>query len=310
LIPETPEDWDTNTLNQLVSLKDIEGENFDFKNKDIEGLYTHICAMANTSGGYLVLGVDEEKDEKTGYVFGFDKNGFDNDKRKYIETLINNAIINIDPYPKVRFANVEDDNKLYPIIKIEAINYQKPYFVKGSGACYIRAGKFTGPASRSTVFNLSSEHFQRRNSILRLRAACRDLISQIRYTSRDIKDANPRDVLSLIKPLNLVFLQNSVLDTEWLFLENDLHGEQIGEYSEIEGYLSWYNKLERLNLAIDKFNRSIDTFNQEIILQGRAEIKQNEMGFWYESGAYSKSAILFLHRIIDVCWKYESTTTS
>jgi len=59
---------------------------------------------------------------------------------------MDNTITNIDPSPNVRFANVEDDNKLYPVIKIEAIDYQKPYFVKGSGIRYIRAGTSTSRA--------------------------------------------------------------------------------------------------------------------------------------------------------------------
>jgi hypothetical protein len=67
----------------------------------------------------------------------------------------------------------------------------------------------------------------------------------------------------MIKPLNLNFLQHSVLDSEWLFLQNNLCGGHIDENSDVEGDYSFYNKLERLNLAIDTFNRSIDTFNQE-----------------------------------------------
>jgi hypothetical protein len=123
------------------------------------------------------------------------------------------------------------------------------------------------------VINLFSDHFLRRNSILRLKAASRDLLEQIHYTSEDIEKANPREALHMIKPLNLNFLQNSVLDTEWLFLENDLYGGHMSEHSFVGGYYSVYNKLERLNLAIDTFNRSIDTFNQEFIFQKREEIK-------------------------------------
>lgn len=64
MIPERPEDGDINIVNQLVSLKDIESESFDFKSRDIDELYTHICAMANTAGGYLVLGVEDSTREE------------------------------------------------------------------------------------------------------------------------------------------------------------------------------------------------------------------------------------------------------
>jgi len=87
--------------------QDIESESFDFKKTEEKEVFTHICAMANTSGGYLVLGVDGCTSKKTGSFIAFKKNGFDNDKRKHIETLINNATIHIDPFPKVHFVNVE-----------------------------------------------------------------------------------------------------------------------------------------------------------------------------------------------------------
>jgi Putative DNA-binding domain len=306
LIPERLETWDIDALNRLVNLKDIESEEFDFKGPEYRELANHICAMANTSGGYLVLGIDENKNEKTNYFIGFKKKGFKVGEEKNVETQINNATINVEPYPKLDFKYIVDGKKFYPVIKIESINHQKPYFVKGSGVCYIRAGKSTTPASRSTVINLLSNHFQRKNSILRLRAACRDLIEQIQYTSEDIELANPREVLNMIKPLNLNFLQNSVLDTDWLLLQNNLYGAHIDEYSDVGGYYSFYNKLERLNLAIDTFNRSIDTFNQEFIFQKREEIKRNNMRFWHPSGVDSKKAILFLERIITLCDKFEN----
>lgn len=184
MIPERLEDWNLEALNKLLPLKDIESEGFDFKGHGFDGfteLPNHICAMANTSGGYLVLGIDDYD-----YLKGFKKYGFNvDDDEKQVEVRINNAIINIEPYPKVDSKYVEDDKKFYPVIKIENINHQKPYFVKESG-CYIRAGPSTVPASRGVVINLLSNHLERRNSILRLRATSRDLIEQIHYTSNDV----------------------------------------------------------------------------------------------------------------------------
>jgi predicted HTH transcriptional regulator len=218
LIPERLDDWDIEKLDSLICLNDIESEGFDFKGKKISQLCNHFCAMANTSGGYIVLGIDDVKNEKNDFI-GFKKNGFNVGQERKIEIEINNGTINVEPSPKMNYRNIEDEGKLYPVIKIEDINHQKPFFVKSSGVCYIRAGRSTTPASRSTVLNLLSDHIQKKNSVLRLRAACRDLIEQIRYTSKDIEIADPKEGSKVIKPLNLYFLQNCALDTEWLFLK-------------------------------------------------------------------------------------------
>ena len=172
--------------------------------------------------------------------------------------------------------------------------------VKGA-CCYVRAGSGSVCASRSTIMNLFGNIIQRRNSTLRLRVACRDLVEQIQYTSTDVQDANPKDPLSFIKPLNLEFIQNAVLDTDWLFVENNLYGGHVGEHSVTGGYYSFYNKLERLNLAIETFNRATDTFNQHLILENRENIKKTNMRFWHRTGQDMKEALLFIEDIINRC---------
>jgi predicted HTH transcriptional regulator len=37
---------------------------------NLGGLSNHICAMANTSGGYITLGIDGNKNVKTDYSSG------------------------------------------------------------------------------------------------------------------------------------------------------------------------------------------------------------------------------------------------
>jgi predicted HTH transcriptional regulator len=110
-------------LNSLISLKDIESYGFDFKGIEFSELSHHICAMANTSGGYIVLGIDEVKNKETDHFIRFEKKGFALDKRHRIEVEINNARINVDPDPIMEYRNIEDkDNTLYPVIKIENIH--------------------------------------------------------------------------------------------------------------------------------------------------------------------------------------------
>ena len=61
IIPDRIEQWNLDIINQLTQLRDIESEDFDFKGTDMKNLANHLCAFANTHGGYLVLGIDEEK---------------------------------------------------------------------------------------------------------------------------------------------------------------------------------------------------------------------------------------------------------
>jgi hypothetical protein len=80
----------------------------------------------------------------------------------------------------------------------------------------------------------------------------------------------------VIKPLNLYFLQNCALDTEWLFLKNNLYGEHINENSNVEGHYSFYDKLERLNLAINIFNQPINPFSIQFFINQREEIRDTD----------------------------------
>ena len=62
-IPQKLESWKFHHLKKLSYLRDIESERFDFKGSSFRDLDVDICAMANTLGGYLVLGVEENKSE-------------------------------------------------------------------------------------------------------------------------------------------------------------------------------------------------------------------------------------------------------
>ena len=60
-VPHKLDEWNIKVINSLIQILSIESENFDFKgsefNKKSDELYNDICAMANTSGGYIVLGI-------------------------------------------------------------------------------------------------------------------------------------------------------------------------------------------------------------------------------------------------------------
>ena len=88
IIPNNIKDWDLNTINELIKLRDIESEDFDFKGTDMKNLANHLCAFANTHGGYLVLGIDEEKNNDV--LMGFKKTGFKTEKEDHIKNEIRN----------------------------------------------------------------------------------------------------------------------------------------------------------------------------------------------------------------------------
>ena len=105
MIPEKLNDWHIEKLNSLVSLRNIESEGFEFKGPEFKELSHHICAMVNTSGGYIALGVGETRNVKTDHFIGFEKNGFVLGKEQKIECEINNARINVDPDPTMDYRN-------------------------------------------------------------------------------------------------------------------------------------------------------------------------------------------------------------
>ena len=74
-IPEKLQDWDLDLINHLIQFRDVESENLDFK-EEISDLPKHISAFANTSGGFLVLGIAPVKDTINKTISGYKKIGF------------------------------------------------------------------------------------------------------------------------------------------------------------------------------------------------------------------------------------------
>jgi len=52
LIPEWLEDWDLQTLNKLVTMKDIERESFDFKGPEFQDFSAHCHDMGRVYHTY------------------------------------------------------------------------------------------------------------------------------------------------------------------------------------------------------------------------------------------------------------------
>jgi hypothetical protein len=81
MLPAQLSDWDVDAIVNLLSTKMFESENFDYKEalpdpRDVEAknrLCAACCAFANSSGGFLVFGIDDNKSKSpTDRLVGLD----------------------------------------------------------------------------------------------------------------------------------------------------------------------------------------------------------------------------------------------
>src|SRR5689334_22606554 len=111
-IPEKINDWDLRLLDELLQIRDIERETFDFKtvvlgnNPVPSDLHNDICAKANTDGGYLFLGIGEIKDKSK--VVGFKKIGFEKGKEDIVGRTVNEHRLRVEPIPMIDILHLPD----------------------------------------------------------------------------------------------------------------------------------------------------------------------------------------------------------
>jgi len=133
------------TYNDLVDLVKIgEGYTIEFKERLSDAIAKDMCAFANSSGGKIILGIDD----KTNRVKGF---RLTND----IKSKIQSYARNIDP--SLTIAEPEQIGDLVVIYVPEGKD--KPYFV--NGRCYIRQGATSQQLTRDEILNF----FQRTNAL-------------------------------------------------------------------------------------------------------------------------------------------------
>jgi ATP-dependent DNA helicase RecG len=123
-------------------IKTGEGYTIEFKQGINDSLSRAICAFANSSGGKIILGVNDY-----GKIIGFELNN-------HFKGIISSYAQNIDPKIKV---NYEQVGKLAIIYVPEGKD--KPYLA--NGACYIREGATSQKLGRDEVYTF----FQRENKL-------------------------------------------------------------------------------------------------------------------------------------------------
>lgn len=270
-LPEKLEDWSMDILNELVKLSDIESETFDFKSEPTD-LHTHICAMANTNGGFLVLGINEIKSSDGRKIISFERKGFDNGEQDGLRNKIGNSIFNVEPTPTIDLKHLVDGEKFYTVIEIKNEISKKPYFIKDKGQCYVRIENSTRPASRSTIVRLFSASLEQRSSIEKLRVASGLVKEALIYASQGIQ-ANTTLYLSKTKisSVDLTVLRNAVLSGEWFLTENDLLGKHTSQNQYTGGINAVFYNIELLNTYVKAYNQLMSGAEKEAVMSQLSE---------------------------------------
>lgn len=126
----------------------FESENIEFKSQMLEGLYKEVIAFANTDGGIIYVGIDDQ-----GNVTGIDDV---DDTYTRITNGIRDAI-RPDVTMFIRYVLQEDE-----VIRIEIVEGSyKPYYLKAKGlkssGVYVRQGASSVPASMEQIRQMIKE---------------------------------------------------------------------------------------------------------------------------------------------------------
>ncbi|MDE1868981.1 MAG: putative DNA binding domain-containing protein, partial [Candidatus Micrarchaeota archaeon] len=70
IIPKSINDWSIETIDKIVELKYPEADNLEFKEKIPEGFEKDLCGIANSEGGFIVIGISgkDKAEEKKGIL--------------------------------------------------------------------------------------------------------------------------------------------------------------------------------------------------------------------------------------------------
>ena len=302
MIPNNLDEWNIKVIDKLIQFRDIESETFDFKGSKFDDLHEDICGMANTNGGFLVLGVAEKKGSDSKVILGFQKVGFDKGKEDYIIREVGNNIVRIDPEPEVTWKHIYDKTKFFTVLKINNVTSKKPHFIKNREQCYVRIHNSSRPASRSTILALFSKSVERLQSVEKLMVTVGLVKESLMHTSGDIHSTSPPTGTMRIVSIDLSFLRNAVLSCEWFLIENDLLGHHTSQSGYTEGVNSILYKLERLN-------NYIHAFNQENNEKVRDQLT-SQLFSWSYGSSEVESVIKFLDKLRDKARKFLSENNS
>lgn len=254
MIPNVLHDWTIDVLNETIVLRDIESETFDFKGTEIKDLAKHICAFANTHGGFLVLGIEEitNGDIKT----GFQKNGFKLGKEDQIKNEIRNQQVQLDPIPGMDVKIIPDAEQFFVVIHVQNNNFKKPFFVKNKNLCFVRIGPSTNTASRNTILELFSDTKTIIQNLENFRASV-VILKESLIQTLEIFASISSNPPNRVPQLDLSLVRANVVKCESFLREHDLLGETTHN-SVYPGMTTILHTLDTLNSYIDGFSNSVD----------------------------------------------------
>lgn len=256
-IPEELDDWKPEILNELIKYLDIESETFEFK-QGANDLETHISAMANTNGGFLILGIEEVRNQGSSKIIEFRKVGFKIGEQDFIQRSIGNSIFNIEPNPSVKIKNLEEGDSFFTVIKIENEFSKKPFMLKNKGQFYVRIANSSRPATRSVISNLFSAPMELRRNVDKIRVASMMLKESLLHFAEDVSVLHPANS-TRISPVDSSFMKEAILSTEWFLRENDLLGHHTGQFSSTIGMNSLIHDLTLMNSYAEGYNTESNT---------------------------------------------------
>jgi hypothetical protein len=262
IIPQTMDGWNIQALKNILEIPDVEKESFDFKNnKVLEKNYRledHICAFANTYGGYIVIGVGEEKINENSKKFTLD--GFANGSQHEMLIKITQKIWLIEPTPLYEMTTIESQGKYQIILHIKLETYKRPFFAKNKS--YIRIGSSTLPANRNVVlsmvnYNLIPHEDRKRHT---------------EYIAGIFKQLTNLSIVKNNQNYSLVVLDDS-FGLNPIFEKDILIIEELADL----GKLSDLNKIYHLDLAIshlkcEEYQNKFKIFNDIKIVLDKINI--------------------------------------
>ena len=251
VIPENLQDWNLNTIDNLIQFRDAESENLDFK-EELSDLTKHISAFANTSGGFLIFGIAPIKDSSSKTISGYKKIGFKKGKEDEIGLEISNSCFSISPVPSYEIKHIADNDVFYSVIKIRNEISKKPFIVKNKGQCFIRLDSSSRPAPRSTIMNLFGASIEYRKNIQNLQSSCILLKESLVATIDYLKGISINDP-TRPAPIDLTILRSSLLPTMGFISEHDLLGYRT-ETVRHHGITTVIDTLEQLNAQLYVYN--------------------------------------------------------
>lgn len=296
-VPAIPKDlnaWDVGLLDNLLNIPSVESETFDFKEARIGDLAVHICAMANTASGILVLGVEEDR-SPSNQLLGFKKNGYLPQDEEKIRQRIRDFAYQVEPLPKVEMKVLADSGMIYFVVRVEGEDIKRPYTIKGKGQCYIRVLDSSTPATGSIIVNLISEQRQRIKNVNMLRVAALLLKEAVMETSQRIQSAGESNNFS-VAPVDLTLIRSAVAMAEDFLVENNLMGGHTDTGSQYIGLHYYLYLIGLLNVMIDKYNYERDPAR-------RGELAR-AMDNWSPNRSESAQVIRFLDGLIEHCNKF------